>query len=157
MSGSPTQKLEKPRVRQSHHKNLKADIDNRLMLVEACMLKGLSSTQMVDLKLGSWETICNDTKTIQSRWLEMDTEWFNRARIIRIEVCEKLKSQYQRLLTVISTDEATIKEKLYAEQLATQNLDKYESIGTSMDPEEYLKYTIKKKMQESEENKPDEE
>ena len=92
---------------------------NRKKKVEECMLKGLSATQMVDLKLGGWETICNDVKEIHRQWLEKDPEWIERVRLARIEVKKKYDAQIQRLRTVIANKKVTIKDKLYAESLVT--------------------------------------
>jgi len=119
---------------------------NRKKMVEECMLKGMSIIQMVASGLGSKQTICNDVEKIRHRWLEFDTEWFNRARLARIEAEKKLDFQYQRLLVIINDNNISIKDKLYAESLVSEVIiQKYET-SSSMDPEEYIKKQIQEKI-----------
>ena len=126
----------------------KTSTDNahRKMLVEACMIKGMGIYQMVDLGLGSSTTISNDFKEIQTHWLEMDVGWFNRARLARIIAEKAFNDQKQILSTVIASDEATIKEKLYAQSILTEVNSQLRDTSQQMDPEEYLQEVIRKKV-----------
>lgn len=124
----------------------KASSIMRKIKVEKYLLQGLSNVEMVELGLGSKQTICNDVEKIRHRWLEFDTEWFNRARLARIETEKKLDFQYQRLLVIINDNNISIKDRLCAESLVTEVIiQKYET-SSSMDPEEYIKKQIQEKI-----------
>jgi hypothetical protein len=124
----------------------KSDSANRKMLVEACMIKGMGIYQMVDLGLGSHNTIESDFREIQTNWLSMDVGWFNRARLARIQAEKHFADQRQILNSVIASDEATIKEKLYANSILTEVNTQLRDTSQQMDPEEYLQEVIRKKV-----------
>ena len=141
--------------------------------VERLMRMGYSLTKISSVtingkKLGEIHTISKDMDIIRSRWLDMDPEWFHRARLARIEAKERLIEQMTRLGDLIiqikngdynskiqSTKEngAFIAESngdlpkklVYAESQLTTVISKIYEIDSDFDPEQYLD----KRIQES--------
>ena len=68
----------------------KSDSIVRQSHVERLMKMGYSLTQISSFKingkiLGAINTISKDMNIIRSRWLEMDPQWFHRARLASIK------------------------------------------------------------------------
>lgn len=62
----------------------------------------IASTKINSKTLGSIKTIIKDVNIISSSWLEMDPEWFHRARLARIEAKEILLEQLIRVSELIT-------------------------------------------------------
>lgn len=146
----------------------------RQIIVEKSMLAGYTDTQIYNLeqngeRIGTINTITNDINEIRSRWLEMDPEWFNRARLARIEAEKALMSQLQRLNELITklldgeydnsvssneedgSSDATSNDSrpsklVYAEAQLTTVISKLYDIRSDFDPEQYLDERIKESM-----------
>ena len=155
----------------------KASAILRQSYVEKFMKMGYSLTKISTIKienkkLGSLETISKDMNIIRSRWLNEDPEWFNRARIARIEAKGRLLEQLTRLSDLIlelrngdynreihsnkeggsfvTESNADLPKKLvYTESQLTTVITRIYEIDADFDPEQYLNHTI----QESMENK----
>ncbi len=151
----------------------KAKAIQRQSHVERLMRMGYSLTKISSVtinneKLGNIETISKDMDIIRSRWLDMDPEWFHRARLARIEAKERLIEQMTRLGDLIvkikngeynnkiqSTKEGGAfvaesngdlpKKLVYAESQLTTVISKIYEIDSDFDPEQYLD----KRIQES--------
>ena len=127
--------------------------------VEKYMTAGFSATQILAVRknkrsIGTPATIKKDMNEIRSRWLDMDTGWFNRARIARIEASTRFKAQIVRLNLAIleiqkSDDPDRLKKLTYAESQLTTVISRLYEVESDMDPEQELD----KKMLEGMKNK----
>jgi hypothetical protein len=117
-------------------------------------LTRIAATKINGKKLGALETISKDMDIIRSRWLDMDPEWFHRARLARIEAKERLLEQMIRLGDLIldvkdgkykTPLENKPKQLTYAESQLTTVISKLYEIDSDFDPEQYLD----KRIQES--------
>lgn len=153
----------------------KAAAIERQAKVEKLMKMGYSLTKISavtinDKKLGAIDTISKDMDIIKSRWLDQDNEWFNRARIARIEAKERLLEQMTRMGDLIlkimngdynnkiqSTKEGGAfvaesngdlpKKLVYAESQLTTIISKIYEIDADFDPEQYLDQKIMESME----------
>lgn len=146
--------------------------------IEKLLHAGYSLTQIASGKdengktIGSITTIRKDIDIIRSRWLDMDPEWFHRARLARIDTVERLKAQLIRINklileitkgtydnriqsaeqggTFIAKSNGDRPKKLtYAESQLTVVIKAIYEIDADFDPEQY----IDKKIAESINNK----
>ena len=83
-------------------KSGKSQTIQRQAHVERLMQNGytltrIAATQVNGKNLGSKDTISKDIKIIETRWLENDQGWFNRARTARIVNVKRLTEQLVRL------------------------------------------------------------
>ena len=134
------------------------------------MKMGYSVTRIATVKisgktLGSIKTITKDVNIIRNRWLEMDPEWFHRARLARIEAKERLLEQLTRVSDlilqlnngdynkeihsnrdggsfVIESNADLPKKLIYAESQLTTIISKLYEIDSDFDPEQYLDQRI---------------
>ncbi len=148
----------------------------RQIIVEKHMLAGYSLSYIAGIKingkkLGNIGTISKDMNIIRSRWLNMDPEWFHRARTARIEAVNRLKQQLIRsneLVTEIKAGIYNAKTKsnkddggddiiesntdlptklVYAESHQTTIINKIYEIDSDFDPEQFLDDKIKESIQ----------
>ena len=130
----------------------------RQVLVEKYMTAGMSLTQIATAKvngkkLGTMKTITRDMDIIRSRWLDRDPEWFNRARLARIEAETRLTAQLVRLNKLIlntqagqqgnEVDDSFIRSMAILESRLTDVITKLYEINSDFDPEQYLDSKIK--------------
>ena len=148
----------------------KASIILRQSHVEKLMKMGYSltriaSTQVNGKNLGAIHTISNDMNIIRSRWLDMDPEWFHRARLARIEAKERLLEQLTRVTDliiklqngdynkeihsnkeggsfIIESNADLPKKLIYAESQLTTIITRLYEIDSDFDPEQYLDQRI---------------
>lgn len=134
-------------------------------------LTKISAASINGKKLGAVKTISKDMDVIKSRWLEQDNEWFNRARIARIEAKERLLEQMSRMSDLIrnilngdynntiksnkdggafvAESNGDLPHKLvHAESQLTTIITKIYEIDADFDPEQYLDKRIMESMED---------
>ncbi len=158
----------------------KAQTIQRQVHVEKFMKMGYSLTAIASIKidgnkLAAIDTISKDMDIIRSRWLDMDPEWFHRARLARIEAKDRLIEQLVRLnellikllagkfdkkeitiangTTTISVKDELPRKLTYTEAQLTAVISKIYEIDADFDPEQYvdskIQESIKDKIKEA--------
>ena len=113
---------------------------------EELMLKGVKPLEIANLGVANYKTVLKDIKEIQSSWLELDPEWFHRARLARIKSEQMYESQLKRLFAYLENEDLSYKEKLYVEGLVQNVITKLEEKSAKLDPEQYLNQRIKERL-----------
>ena len=118
-------------------------------IVEEKMDHGMNITQIAALRdtdtkkpLASYKTIEKYFHEAESKFLETDPEWFNRARLARVKAQRRLGTQLTRLYNIASagpSENYSSAECLHAESLLTHTVDVLYSIESDFDPEQYYK------------------
>lgn len=133
----------------------------RQVFVEQMMIEGLSPIAMANLKdsagktIGSYDTILNDVKEIQTRWMLADPKWEHRMHVARIEATQRLLAIQIKLNTYLQYDDDTvsIKEKMGILQQLNHNTLKLYEVQSDFDPEQYIEHKISQTMKEEDERK----
>ena len=94
-----TDQLEGKRGRKSI-----VETNRRKALVQELILKGVKPLEIANLGVANYKTILKDIKEIQSSWLELDPEWFHRARLARIKSEQMYESQLKRLFAYLENE-----------------------------------------------------
>ena len=120
--------------------------NRRKALVQELMLKGVKPLEIANLGVANYKTVLKDIKEIQTSWLELDPEWFHRARLARIKSEQMYESQLKRLFAYLENEDLSYKEKLYVEGLVQNVITKLEEKSAKLDPEQYLNQRIKERI-----------
>lgn len=142
-------------------KNTKIKTVRRQVFVEQMMIQGLTPIAMSQLKdsagktIGTYDTILNDVKFVQTQWMLQDPEWMTRVNAARLIASKRLLDIQIRINDYLQRDDDTVsvKEKAGFLQLLQANTVKLYDVESDFDPEQYVNHLIMEKAEREREEK----